>query len=321
MDFRGLRRALTRKPFDMQALRSVLEGAGLRMLRDNAHGNLAAWLAVLDSLPSLDKPQPELASDVVRTGGLVSDLPQLEARLIELSPWRKGPFAVADIVVDAEWRSNIKWARVCEVAESMQGRHVLDVGCGNGYYGLRALGAGACSVLGVDPSPLFVAQFEAMKHFLGDVPAWVLPLRSDQLPADLACFDTVLSMGVLYHRPSPFEHLRELKQALRPGGQLVLETLVTKGGASHVMVPEGCYAGMRNVYFLPSPLALEGWLRRVGFSNPRTVDMSTTTPREQRSTRWASGQSLADFLNPADASRTREGLPAPLRAIVLAEKS
>ena len=202
---------------------------------------------------------------------------------------------------------------------------MLDVGCGNGYHCWRLALAGARQVIGIDPTALFLAQFLAVRTLLAPMsPELVdrvslLPVGIEALPAALARFDTVLSMGVLYHRRSPIDHLLELRGALRPGGQLVLETLVIEGGADRVLVPERRYAKMRNVWFIPSPALLETWLRRCGFRRVETVDVTPTTTREQRSTEWMTFESLADFLDPADSRFTIEGYPAPRRAIVTAE--
>jgi len=127
-------------------------------------------------------------------------------------------------------------------------------------------------------------------------------------------------MGVLYHRRSPFDHLKELKGALRPGGELVLETLVVPGEAHRVLVPDDRYARMRNVWFLPSAPELVRWLVRAGFKNVRTVDINQTSIKEQRATPWMTYQSLQDFLDPSDLNRTVEGYPAPTRAILVANK-
>ncbi|HBX73869.1 MAG TPA: tRNA 5-methoxyuridine(34)/uridine 5-oxyacetic acid(34) synthase CmoB, partial [Halieaceae bacterium] len=131
-------------------------------------------------------------------------------------------------------------------------------------------------------------------------------------------FDSVFSMGVLYHRRSPMDHLQELRDCLRPGGQLILETLVIDGPLGATLVPEGRYARMGNVWFLPSPDTLMSWLRKLKFRDVALVDVSITTVEEQRQTEWMRFQSLADFLDPEDATRTIEGYPAPMRAVVTA---
>ena len=100
----------------------------------------------------------------------------------------------------------------------------------------------------------------------------------------------------------------------------MLETLVIEGDVNQVLVPEDRYAQMRNVWFLPSIPALERWLRRAGFSDVRCVDVSVTTVEEQRATEWMKYQSLSDYLDPNDHSKTIEGLPAPMRAVIMARK-
>ncbi|GFM52015.1 tRNA 5-methoxyuridine(34)/uridine 5-oxyacetic acid(34) synthase CmoB [Pseudomonas capsici] len=284
------------------------------------HGDLQRWQSALDALPPLTAERVELADrftlevecdDETRT--------RLRQALMGLSPWRKGPFDVFGVHIDTEWRSDWKWSRVSPHLD-LKGKRILDVGCGNGYYQWRMLGAGAESVIGVDPNWLFFCQFQAMQRYLPDLPAWHLPFALEDLPANLEGFDTVFSMGVLYHRKSPVDHLLALKDCLVKGGELVMETLVVPGDAQQVLVPEDRYAQMRNVWFLPSVPALELWLRRAGFVDVRCVDVSTTTVQEQRSTEWMRYQSLGDFLDPTDHSRTIEGLPAPMRAVIVGRK-
>jgi tRNA (mo5U34)-methyltransferase len=284
------------------------------------HGDLQRWQRALDALPALSPSHVELAEAFRLDAGCEAPVrAQLREALLGLSPWRKGPFELFGVHVDTEWRSDWKWARVRPHLD-LTGKRVLDVGCGNGYYMWRMLGAGADSVIGVDPNWLFFCQFLAMQRYLPDLPAWHLPFALEELPEKLQGFDTVFSMGVLYHRRSPIDHLLALKDCLVKGGELVLETLVVKGDANQVLVPEDRYAQMRNVWFLPSVPALELWLRRAGFENVRCVDVSQTSLDEQRSTEWMRFQSLADFLDPADSSRTVEGLPAPRRAVLIARK-
>lgn len=284
------------------------------------HGDLERWQAALTALPALTPSDTDLVNEF-RLDALLDEATreQLLHALQGLIPWRKGPFQLFGVHVDTEWRSDWKWARVAPHLD-LKGKRVLDVGCGNGYYMWRMLGAGAGSVIGVDPNWLFLCQFLAAKRYLPDLPAWHLPLASEELPAKLQGFDTVFSMGVLYHRRSPIDHLLELKDCLRKGGELVLETLVVEGDAQQVLMPEDRYAMMRNVWFLPSVPALELWLRRAGFVDVRCVDVSVTSVAEQRATEWMRFQSLPDFLDPNDHSRTVENLPAPTRAVLIARK-
>ena len=278
-------------------------------------------LALVDELPVAERV--ELDAPAVRACGTLTDeqAETLRRAARMLMPWRKGPWRLYDLFIDTEWRSDLKWERLRPHLPDLTGRRVLDVGCGSGYHLWRMRAAGAEAVIGIDPTRLFVAQFLLTRRLLGEHPVWLLPLPLERLPVPVnGAFDVVFSMGVLYHRRSPIDHLLELKAQLRSGGTLVLETLVIPEQAGQLLLPADRYAGMKNVWFIPSVTELTGWLRRCGFDQVRCVDTTPTTSEEQRLTDWTKGQSLSDWLDPEDARRTIEGHPAPLRAILLAEK-
>jgi len=289
------------------------------------HGNLEQWQTVIECLPKLATTHRLLDADAVQIG-LSDDLSeaarmQLEHQLKALHPWRKGPYNLFGINIDTEWRSDWKWNRLKNHISPLKHRMVLDVGCGNGYHCWRMLGARAKMVIGIDPLLLNVMQFQLVRKLYGEAPLYVLPLGIEELPYGLNAFDTVFSMGVLYHRRSPVDHLLELRDCLQPGGELVLETLVIDGRLGEVLLPEGRYARMRNVWFLPSCETLISWLKRCGFKNIRLVDVTTTSIEEQRSTEWMQFNSLKDFLSPENPQLTCEGLPAPKRAIIIANNA
>lgn len=292
-------------------------------LNEKRHGKLAEWRQVIAELPGVQAGRLDFDAAAVSSG---LDVPlgddekeHATALLKRLMPWRKGPYSLHGIYIDTEWRSDWKWDRIRNRIQPLDGRRVLDAGCGNGYHGWRMLGAGAELVIGVDPSILFVMQWEAVKHFTGDCPMYVLPLGIQAVPSGLRAFDTVFSMGVLYHRRSPIDHIIQLKECLRPGGELVLETLVIEGDENQILLPQDRYAKMRNVWFIPSYNAMVLWLQRCGFKKVEVVDVSQTTTDEQRGTEWMLNESLEDFLYPDDPNRTVEGYPAPRRAVFTAE--
>jgi tRNA (mo5U34)-methyltransferase len=298
-------------------LRHLIE----REMAPSSHGDMPRWLETLNLLPRIAASEVKLDSDSI-TVNPPSDMALreiLEEELREFHPWRKGPFTIHGVHIDTEWRSDLKWNRLKEHIQPLKGRLVLDVGCGNGYHCWRMAGEGAQLVVGIDPTLLYVMQFLAIKHFLGKWPVHLLPLTLEEMPQNSRAFDTIFSMGVLYHRRSPFDHLTDLRGALRSGGELVLETLVIEGSEHTVLVPEGRYAKMKNVWFLPSPQTLVSWLHRAGFRNVRVIDVTATTSEEQRTTDWMRFESLLDYLDPNDPSKTIEGYPAPRRAIVLAD--
>jgi tRNA (mo5U34)-methyltransferase len=290
-------------------------------LSSENHGDYEKWMKALQTLPVINASEIDLLNSVTLNGDCTDTQHHvIETALRQLHPWRKGPFFIHGVHIDTEWRSDWKWDRLKDHITPLHDRTVLDVGCGSGYHCWRMAGAGAKLVIGIDPTPLYVMQYFALRHFIGDCSAYVLPLGIEDLPAKLEGFDTVFSMGVLYHRRSPLDHLLELRDTLRPGGELVLETLVIDGPLGQTLMPEGRYAKMRNVWFIPSHTTLELWLQRCGFKNIRTVDVTTTSLDEQRSTGWMEFESLKDFLMADDTSRTCEGYPAPRRAVVIANR-
>ena len=298
IDFEGL--GLCLGDLGLSAWRTPLETLIKERLSPQAHGNLPRWLSVLEDLPASD---PDTSRDL----------------LLKLSPWRKGPFSLDGIEIDAEWRSDMKWGRLQHAIEPLDGRNVLDVGCGNGYYALRMMDAGAKYVIGIDPTVLYVVQFLAVSKFLTPSGVYVLPLRLDELPGESRAFDATFSMGVLYHQRSPLQHLRDLKGTIRPGGQLVLETIYIPGEESYACTPADRYARMRNVWLLPTLAELTTWLARSGFRDIDIIDTAVTTTDEQRTTEWMPFESLRDALDPGDASRTIEGWPAPRRVMAIAK--
>jgi tRNA (mo5U34)-methyltransferase len=303
---------------DQPWVASVCELAQTR-LTTHPHGDLPRWRQALAHLPSVPfeaisgKGGPML-------GGAVEDPDSLRETLMEFHPWRKGPINLGGVRIETEWRSDWKWDRVGPHVRLAEQR-VLDIGCGNGYFGLRMLGAGADLVVGIDPTLLFVMQWLVCRHFSGDTANYVLPLGIEDLPADPVAFDTVFSMGVLYHRKEPAHHLARILSLLAPGGTMVLETLVLPDDRRQdLLVPQGRYARMRNVWAVPGSDRLLHWVRNAGFKDIELVDTTRTTTSEQRSTAWMRFESLAEALDPLDPERTIEGHPVPVRALLIASR-
>lgn len=291
----------------------------------SSHGDHPAWQQTLQQLAQFNTNDFDFSQPAVMIG-TAADISATQRKLLltllqNYHPWRKGPFALFGILIDSEWRSDLKWQRLANSITPLDGRNVLDVGCGNGYFMLRMLGAGASWVLGIDPTILFNMQFTAIKQLISsDINAGMLPIGIDQVPDNIACFDTVFSMGILYHRRSPVDHLYKLFNCLRPGGELVLETLVVGGPEDRVLLPAKRYAKMRNVWFIPAVAGLQQWLQRCGFIDIQLLDVSATSMQEQRSTEWMRFESLSDFLDPVDQDKTIEGYPAPTRALLVARR-
>ncbi|WP_294963099.1 tRNA 5-methoxyuridine(34)/uridine 5-oxyacetic acid(34) synthase CmoB [uncultured Gilliamella sp.] len=301
----------------------VLPAQLAKWQKQNLDSRFNQWLNSIKHLPAIIPNQLDLLHSVTATTAQplsTGEQQRITQLLKNMLPWRKGPFHLYGVHIDTEWRSDWKWERLINHIESLEGKMVLDVGCNSGYHLWRMIGAGAKLAIGIDPMALYLCQFEAIRKLLGnDKRAHLLPLGIEELPK-LNAFGTVFSMGVLYHRRSPLDHLLQLKDQLVNGGQLVLETLVIDGEEHQALMPGERYAQMRNVYFIPSVPTMINWLHKCGFSEVKVVDISQTSLNEQRQTEWMTSESLADFLDPNDLTKTIEGYPAPIRAVFTATK-
>lgn len=283
------------------------------------NGNIQKWNEALDGLNTLSKGELGLIEPYLCLKNIGASSNIIESSLKKFLPWRKGPFIFNDLILESEWQGDLKWQRLKNIIAPLKNRRVLDVGAGNGYFTLRMTLEGANKVLGIEPFLLFNYQNAAINALCQEnSDSLLLPLRLEEMPS-MPVFESVFSMGVLYHQRNHMEHLAMLKEMMAPGSELILETLIVDGKEGYSLIPQGRYANMRNVYCLPSIDTLKSWLKDSGYLNIRVIDISQTTPVEQRKTSWIGDNpaSLEDFLDPSDPSLTIEGYPAPTRAIVI----
>jgi tRNA (mo5U34)-methyltransferase len=277
------------------------------------HGDLPKWQAALDALPEVARGW-RIEDGVLVAGEAVSDGESLAETLKTLTPWRKGPLNLGGVFIDTEWRSDWKWDRIAPHVD-LEGKRTLDIGAGNGYFGWRMLHAGARTVIACDPTIGYWMQYNAIRHFAGPCNNLLLPLKFEDLP-DEADYDVVFSLGVLYHRKDPAEHLQRIRRQLNLGGTAVVETLIIPGGTDDELDPPDRYANMRNVHHLPTESRLLRWMHEAAFSDARIVDVTPTTTDEQRSTDWMPFHSLRNALR-RDGQATNEGHPRPRRAVAI----
>ncbi|MCW8800436.1 MAG: tRNA 5-methoxyuridine(34)/uridine 5-oxyacetic acid(34) synthase CmoB [Desulfobacter sp.] len=297
-----------------------------RAYLDSAGGNFEKFKHVVKDLPEICSHKVDLSPDpayrAVSIGQADQLLPDEKERLynglVNLSPWRKGPFDFFGVLVDSEWQSWMKWERLVPHLPNLKHKKILDIGSSNGYYMFKMAASDPMFILGLEPQSAFYYQYCAAQKYLNLKNVFCLPATYNELPVMNRFFDLVLCMGILYHRKSPVKMLRQIHDSLVPGGQVVVENLVIKGENNYCLFPSDRYAKMRNVFFIPDLSAMEAWLTRAGFSDIRCVDITDTTLEEQRKTQWIQTESLEDFLDPEDPSKTVEGYPAPVRAIYTA---
>ncbi|MFC2427531.1 MAG: tRNA 5-methoxyuridine(34)/uridine 5-oxyacetic acid(34) synthase CmoB [Campylobacter sp.] len=230
---------------------------------------------------------------------------------LNLRSWRKGPFKIDDILIDSEWRSFVKFnllAPHMDLADKVVG----DIGCNNGYYLFRMLPKRPKKLIGFDPGVMSFLQFKFIDAFARSDIEYEL-LGVEHLPHYGVKFDALFCLGVLYHRSDPVRTLKELKGALNAGGELFLDTMYLDMEGDFALSPKNTYSKIPNIYFVPTISALLNWCERANFKDAQILAVKPTDAHEQRKTEWILGQSLGDFLDPADPTRTVEGYPAPKR--------
>ena len=294
--------------------------------KDNPFGNkkdrrIESWLEILSRLPSIHNPEVELINGV-NIDFDIKDNDEIERLLLELIPWRKGPFRINDIFIDSEWDSSKKWKRFQKLNLDLDGKSILDVGSGNGYYAFRMVGMGADKVLCLEPNLVHVSQFSAINHFVNSEKIRMIPGRLEESGLANSKFDVIFSMGLLYHQRNPFEHLNNLKDLLADNGKLVLETIISPKDCGIALEPSnGKYASMPNVHFVHTDNGCKSIFRNLSLQVHAESDLAVTNDNEQRSTKWMPFKSFESALNLQNKSITIEGYPAPKRKFYLLGKA
>lgn len=302
------------KDSNVDALKQILED------RDGwwTEKRAVKYKEVLSNLEPVDQKKYKTQNGIVSINHELNES-QLQAAK-DLCPWKKGPYALGDTFIDSEWKGDLKWDRVCQELPDLKNKKILDIGCANGYFLFRMAEHNPKLVLGIDPVLHPAAQFKYIQHFTQDERIKFELLGVAEVPLFKNAFDVIFSMGILYHHKNPIEQLFQTKDALVAGGTLVLETIGIPGEDNISLTPEDRYAKMRNVWQLPTLPCLLTWLERAKFKNVRVVSKEWGQTDEQRVTPWSGEVSLEDFLDPHDKTKTVEGLPAPRRFLVLADK-
>ena len=245
---------------------------------------------------------------------------EIREHLRAFMPWRKGPFSIFDIDIDAEWRSEKKWQRILPKLPDLNGKVIADIGCNNGYYMFRMSPYKPKLVLGLEPSVQHYYCFKSLNAMAGIPELHIDLLGVEHMGLFPETFDVIFLMGIIYHRVSPVDVLRDLHRALKPGGHLIIESQAIPGDAPMALFPEKTYAKVPGTYFVPTGPCLANWTKRAGFKDVDFFHSHPMSTEEQRPTDWMVFESYQDFIDPTDSTKTVEGYPAPVRVFLSAQK-
>jgi len=101
--------------------------------------------------------------------------------------------------------------------ENLEGKHLLDAGCGTGWFSREAASRGA-RVASLDLGPRLLKQVRGKcgsAGVVGDV--LTLPFKND-------VFDYVIATELIEHTVNPKDAIRAMSRALKPGGICILTT-------------------------------------------------------------------------------------------------
>ena len=283
--------------------------------------SILPYQEAIKNLPQYDNVEVGLGDKVaVNISSLnESEAIQIKETALLMKPWRKGPFQINDLFIDSEWQSQIKY-NLLEPHFDLKDKIVGDIGCNNGYYLFRMLAHTPKKLIGFDPSAIYYSQFQFINHFIKSDIVYEL-LGVEHVEFYEHKFDVLFCLGVLYHRSDPVMMLKSLFKGLNKGGELILDTFMIDGEGEMCLTPKDRYSKIPNIYFVPTVSALINWCHRAGFEKVEILETMVTEHNEQRKTEWIDTQSLEDFLDPNDATKTVEGYPAPKRVYIKAMKS
>jgi len=165
---------------------------------------------------------------------------------------------------EVPWRAQVLWPTLEELLPDLDGRRVLDAGCGDGYHAAALADRGA-DVIGVDASEGMVATARerygdrdrvAFRH--GDLADGLDPLADDGV-------DLVLCQHVLSHVPDLEPVAAAFARALRPGGSVVCST--HHPFHEYLVVREECYPDTRAIDGLDARPAVDADSRSPAYAD------------------------------------------------------
>lgn len=252
----------------------------------------------------------------------VSELEQVKKILKSLAPWRKGPWDFFGIGLDAEWNSALKWSRIKENIDFLDGKRICDIGANNGYYMFKMLEGNPELVVGLEPASKVLLQYFLVLSFLSKelkekLPLEMIPYGFEFLDHLDSCFDIIFCLGVLYHHQDPLSILQKIYKALDKKGVCIIETMGIPGKEPTALFPGVKYQGSRGFWFIPTEACLISWLKKCNFQNINVFYNEELSVDEQSKTSWSLYNSFEDGIKFNQGKMvTIEGYPLQRRIYV-----
>jgi len=117
----------------------------------------------------------------------------------------------------------------------LKGKRVLDIGCRDGLFSFLAESMGAEEIIGIDNDISKPATEFLIPYFKSKVKMVQMNLY-DLQPDSFGTFDVVFFPGVLYHLRYPFWGLRAIRDVLRIGGDLLIDTPIWEGDPNNALL-------------------------------------------------------------------------------------
>ncbi|MCI0651554.1 MAG: class I SAM-dependent methyltransferase [Planctomycetes bacterium] len=187
-----------------------------------------------------DERRAWYAADRRTQAGLREFYDRCEAYLFELMSWH----ALQDGTAPA-WN-----ARLIDVARRFRAKSYLDFGGGIGTNGILLAREGL-EVTVADVSSVLQA-FARWRFAKRGLAGSFLDLNAEKIPRE--SYDLISAIDVLEHVPDPISTLRELRDALAPGGILVFDVIASKPDAN------------RPFHLLRSKFPIRARTRALGFA-------------------------------------------------------
>jgi len=181
----------------------------------------------------------------------------------------------------------------------LQGKKVLDVGCGGGIL-TDAMARSGANALGIDLAikSLKVAQLHALEAQTSNVQYREVAVEA--LAAEQpASFDVVTCMEMLEHVPDPSSIVRACAQLVKPGGHVFFSTLNRNAksflfaivGAEYVfnLLPRGTHEYAK--FIRPSELARDCREAGLDWQHTRGMEYNPLTRRY-----WLSGDTSVNYM-------------------------